>query len=109
MVVVVIDVVYPFLVFSDLTCHLDEIETGVFDCTVPPDIKETKLGSSNQEDSLSADENIGVVLVPWCARKCGPTAISGGVDIPKVPGCHLLQQIVLIERHKNCFEDKSLI
>ena len=25
--------------------------------------------------------------------KCVPTAISHGVDIPEVPGCHLLQQM----------------
>ena len=36
-------------------------------CTVPPDSKETKLGSSNQEDSPSAGKNTGVVLVP-CSR-----------------------------------------
>ena len=47
-------------------------------CTVPPDSKETELGSSNQE---------------VCAWKCPPTAISGGVDISEVPGFHLLQQM----------------
>ena len=37
---------YLFLVFSDLTCHL-EIQEYVFSgCTVPPDSKETELGSS---------------------------------------------------------------
>ena len=60
---------------------------------MPPDSKETQLGSSNQEASPSADKNTGVVLVPCCTWKCVPTAISGGVDISKVPGCHLLQQI----------------
>ena len=33
-------------------------------CTVPPDSKETKLESSNQEASPSAGKNTGVVLVP---------------------------------------------
>ena len=28
-----------------------------------------------------------------CAWKCIATAISGGVDISEVPGCHLLQQM----------------
>ena len=37
------------------------------DCTVLPDSKETKLGSSNQEASPSAGKNTGVVLVP-CSR-----------------------------------------
>ena len=54
-------------------------------CTVPPDSKETKLGSSNQEASPSAGKNTGVVLVPclrmevhpysyfrWCGYFCGP-------------------------------------
>ena len=54
-------------------------------CTVPPDSKETELGSSNQEASLSAGKNTGVVLVPclhmevhpyiyfeWCGYFCGP-------------------------------------
>ena len=57
---------------------------------VPPDSKETKLRSNNQEASLSAGKNIRVVLVPCCTWKCVTTAISGGVGIPDVPGCHLL-------------------
>ena len=54
-------------------------------CTVPPDSKETKLGSSNQEASLSADKNIGIALVSCCSWKCIPAAISGGVHISEVP------------------------
>ena len=57
-------------------------------CTVLLDSKETKLGSGNQEASLSADKNIGIVLVSYCSYKCVPTAVSGGVNISKVPGCH---------------------
>ena len=57
---------------------------------MPPDSKETKLGSSNQEASPSAGKNTGVVLVPYHAWNCVHTAISGGVNIYKVPGCHLL-------------------
>ena len=52
-------------------------------CTVPPDSKETKLGSSDQEASPSASKNF----------KCAPTAIFGGVDISEVPGFHLLRQM----------------
>ena len=63
------------------------------DCNVPPDSKETQLGSSNQEASPSAGENTGVVLVPCHAWKCVPTVISGSVDISEIPGYHLLQQI----------------
>ena len=61
--------------------------------TVPPDSKETKLGSTDQEASPSAGKNTGVVLVPCRAWKWVPTAISGGVDISEVPGCHLLRQM----------------
>ena len=37
-------------------------------CTVPPDSKETKPGSSNQEAFSSAGKNTGIVLVPCCAK-----------------------------------------
>ena len=55
-----------------------------------PDSTKTELGSSNQEASPSAGKNTGVVLEPCLTCKCVPTAVSGGVDISKVPGCHLL-------------------
>ena len=58
-----------------------------------PDSKKTELRSSNQEASLSAGKNTRTVLVPCRAWKCVPTAISGGVDISEVPGCHLLRQM----------------
>ena len=58
-----------------------------------PDRKETELGSSNKQASPSADKNTEIVLVPFCAWKSVPTAISSGVDISEVPGCHLLQQM----------------
>ena len=60
-------------------------------CTVPPNSKETKLENSDQEASPSAGKNTGIVLVPYCAWKCVPTAISCGMDISEVPGRHLLQ------------------
>ena len=62
-------------------------------CTVLPDSKENEFGSSDQEASPSAGKNTGIVLVPCRAWKCVPTAISGGVDISEVPGCHLLRQM----------------
>ena len=52
--------------------------------------KETKFGSSDQEVAPSAGKNTGIVSVPCGAWKCVPTAILGGVDISKVPRCHLL-------------------
>ena len=45
---------------------------------MPPDSKETELGSSDQEASPSAGK-----CVTW---KCIPTAIFEGVDISEVPG-----------------------
>ena len=59
-------------------------------CTVPPDSKETNLGNSDQEASPSANKNTRIDSVPCHAWKCVPTAISGGMDISDVPGCHLL-------------------
>ena len=59
-------------------------------CTLLPDSKESDLGRS---DFLSAFNNTGIVSVPFCAWKCVPTAIFSGVDIPEVPGCHLLQKM----------------
>ena len=60
---------------------------------MPLDSKETELGSSDREASPSAGKNTGVVSVHGGALKCVATAISGGVDISEVPGCHLLRQM----------------
>ena len=57
--------------------------------TMPPDNKETKHGSSDQEVSPSAAKNTGVVLLPCRTWKCIPTAISGDMNIPEVPGSNL--------------------
>ena len=62
-------------------------------CTVLPDSKETKCGSSDQEASPSESKNAKVVLLPCCGWKFVPTAISSSVDISNVPGCHLLRQM----------------
>ena len=48
-------------------------------CTLPPDSKETKLRSSNQEASPSAGKNTVVVLMLCCTWKCVRTAILSGV------------------------------
>ena len=47
----------------------------------------------NQEVFLSAGKNTEIVLVPCPTWKCVSTAISGGIDISEVLGCHLLQQM----------------
>ena len=58
-----------------------------------PDIKETEIGSSNQEASPSAGKNTRVVLVPCHTWKSVPTANSGCVDISEVSGCHLFRKM----------------
>ena len=61
---------YPFLAFSGLTCCLeDKVFSG---CAVPPDSKETELGSSDQEATQSADKNTRVVLVPCSCTEVHP-------------------------------------
>ena len=55
-------------------------------CTVTLDIKETELGSSEQEILSSAIENTFVVLELRCSWKCVPTTISSGVNISEVNG-----------------------
>ena len=62
-------------------------------CTVLPDSRETKIEINNKETSPPVRKNTGIVLVPYRAWKCVSTAISGGVDICEVPGCHLLRQM----------------
>ena len=64
------------------------IQKKVFSGNVLHESKETKLGSYNQEASLSAGRNTRIVLVPSCSWKCVPTVVSGGVYISEVPGCH---------------------
>ena len=43
MVVVISVNAYPFLAFSDLTCHLEGTGQMISGCIVPPDSKEAKL------------------------------------------------------------------
>ena len=64
-----------------------------FVCTVLSASKKTKLASSNQKTFPSAGKNVRVVLVPCHTWKCVPTAIYGGVNIPKFSRCHMLQQM----------------
>ena len=59
-------------------------------CTVSPGSKKTELESSNQEASPSAGKSTMIALVSCRTWKCVPPAISGGVDISEVCGCHLL-------------------
>ena len=80
---------YTVLAFLDLTCRLEDTEIVFPGCIVLLGSRETKLGSSNQEASPSASKNTILVLVLSCTWNCVPTAISGGVDISEVRGCHL--------------------
>ena len=54
---------YPFLAFSDLTCHLGDRNRCFLVALSHLIVKDTKLGSSNQEASLSAGKNTRVSLV----------------------------------------------
>ena len=65
---------YPFLTFSDQTCHLGNTRIAILWLYCLPDSKETKLGSYDQDTSPSASKNTGVVLLPCYAWKCVPIA-----------------------------------
>ena len=57
-------ILFLLFAFCFLTCRFEDRGIGVFGYTLPPDRKETKLESSNQEASPSPGKNTGVVLVP---------------------------------------------
>ena len=67
-----------------------------YGCAVPPDSKESKLGSSDQETSSLVCKNTGVVLMPCHPWKSAHTAISSLADIFEVPMYHLLQHEVSV-------------
>ena len=82
------------------------IQNQVFSgCTVLPHNKETELGNSDQEASPLTGKSTGIDLVPCNVWKCVPTAISSGVEISKVPGCHFLQ----LMSSQNYFKDWCLL
>ena len=64
-------------------------------CAVPPYSKETKLGSSHQEASPSADENTRVVLVPYSQRIWKIWKVCNGAAIK------LAQMLSEFDRTKN--------
>ena len=65
-------------------------------CTVPSDIKDTKVTSTDQEASPSASKNTGVVLVPHCAWTT--MVIGGGIRQCR---CKYRPMLVL-RRQKKC-------
>ena len=72
LVIAVISVdAYPFLAFSNLTCHLEDTEIGVFWLHYAT-WQEIKLGSSNQEASSSAGRNTTVLLLPCSCMEVDP-------------------------------------
>ena len=73
---------------------------------MPPDSKEIKLENSIHKVFSLTDKNDGVVLVSCSTWKCFPAAISGGVDISKVP---LMTDEFSVRVHKNYFKDCCLI
>ena len=80
-----------FLVSQTWPVTLSKQEKVFSSSTVSPNSKGAKLGSSDQESPSSAGKITGVLLAPCLAWWYGLTAIFGGVNIPKVPGCHLLR------------------
>ena len=60
-------------------------------CTLLPESKEIKLGSSNQETFQSGGKNTRLVLLLRHTWKCVPTAVSGSVGISEFHGYHLLR------------------
>ena len=62
-------------------------------CTVPPNSKDAKRGSNDQEASSSVSKNIGIVLGSCRTRNFVPIAISDCVDIYEVPGRYSLRQM----------------
>ena len=94
-------IAYCFLAFLDLTCHLEVQAQVLSSCTVPPNSKEPKFRSSNQEASPSTDKNTRVVLVQWHTWEGAPTDISDGVDIPRSLSVICYNRWVLNEGHKN--------
>ena len=43
--------------------------------------------------------------MPFCTWKCVPAAISGGVDISEVPGCHLLQRKISQQKAQKLIQE----
>ena len=85
---------YPFLTFSDLTCHLED--TGSCFLVALYCLIARRLNLEVAVKRLlspSAGKSTRVVLVPCRAWKCVLTAVSGDVDRSDVPGCHLLRQM----------------
>ena len=78
-----------------------------FGCTLLPDSKETTVESRNQEAFSSACKKAGLNLVSCCTWTCVCTAISNGMDIPEMPGYHLLR--VFSEGHNNYSKDWCLM
>lgn len=62
--------------------------------TAPPDIKNPNFEIATKRLLHQLIKTL-VVLLLCCVCKCVLTAISSGLDIPEIPGCHLLQQISL--------------
>ena len=70
MVAVIYVDAYPFLTFSNLTCHLED--AGMCFLVALCRLIVRRLGSSDQETSPSAGKNIGVVLVPFSRMEVRP-------------------------------------
>ena len=68
-------IVLMFILFqlSQTWLFVLRIQEEVFsNCLVPPDSRDTELGSSKHEISPSTGKNTGAVLAPYCCWKCVP-------------------------------------
>ena len=83
--------VYSFLAFTDLTCHLEDTGIGFFlvalCCLIvrTPNLEVATKWLLHQE--------LKILRVSYSACKCVPLAISGSVNVSKIPRCHLLRQM----------------
>ena len=82
-----------FLAFSDMTCHLVHTETGVFVALCHLIVRRPNLEVVIKRLLHQHVKLPGQFYCHVRAWKCVPTAISGGTDISKIPGCHLLWQM----------------
>ena len=108
LVVAVISVdAYPFLAFSDLTCHLEDTGIGVFWLHCAAWYEETELGSSDLEAFPSAGKSTGVVSVPYSLMEVFLFPVVW--ILLRSLGVICYDRWVLSEGHKSYFKDWCLM
>ena len=100
---------YPFWISMTWPITFRIHELVLSGRSVPPDSKDTKLESSNQEASLSAGKNTEVVLGLCCAWNCVPTSVPVVWIFRRSLYVICYNKWVLSEGHKNYFKDWCLV